>query len=140
MIEHFSIDPVIEIASDRNTARGTWFSPGLGSFGPAQFQNWVWGKYDCDYIRQNGSWKLWHLRWYLTFFCAYEKGWVHQQEPELDSASESTRPKPRMIGHGAPDKPSTRHRPYKPNEVNYLLPEPPEPYESWENEHVKFAG
>jgi hypothetical protein len=68
---HTTTTPIIEIAGDGKTAKGIWYSPGLGlsaringtnvSYGGTFF----WEKYGADFIKENGVWKIWHLQmWY----------------------------------------------------------------------------
>ena len=116
--ENHAVNPVIEVSKDGKTAKGVWFSPGIGTFASMNLQGWEWGKYDMDYVKEDGKWKIRHLRWYQTFETPFEKGWLYQQE----FGSMRTRGIP-------PDKETTRHMPYSPYRINYMLPEPPEPDE-----------
>jgi hypothetical protein len=119
--EHYALCPVIEVAKDGKTARGTWLAPGITCIGPQKVQAWTWGKYACDYIKEDGQWKIWHLHWYVTFEAPYEKGWLYQIN--MAEAYAGGGPDPRT-----PDKPTTYHKPFNPEGENYLIPEPPEPY------------
>lgn len=55
--------PLIEIASDRQTAKGIWYSAGsgvkVGVAGPITM--WNIGFYCCDFVLENEEWKLWHM-------------------------------------------------------------------------------
>jgi len=68
---HTNTTPVIEVAGDGMTAKGIWYSPGMGlssringtnvSYGGTFF----WEKYGADFIKENGVWKMWHCQmWY----------------------------------------------------------------------------
>jgi hypothetical protein len=68
---HTNTTPVIEIAGDGKTAKGIWYSPGIGlsahingsevSYGGTFF----WEKYGADFLKENGEWKIWHCQmWY----------------------------------------------------------------------------
>jgi hypothetical protein len=68
---HTNTTAVIEIAGDGKTAKGIWYSPGIGlsahingtdvSYGGTFF----WEKYGADFIKENGIWKIWHCQmWY----------------------------------------------------------------------------
>lgn len=67
-VMHTSTTPVIEVAGDGQTAKGVWYSPGLGML--ASFKDkkiavsgsMFWEKYACDFIVENGAWKIWHLQ------------------------------------------------------------------------------
>ena len=55
--------PVIEIARDRQTARGIWTCRNsyseLTTGGPAAYYEWGWVA--ADFLREGDAWKLWHL-------------------------------------------------------------------------------
>ncbi len=54
---------IIEIAEDGDTAKGFWYVVGMydeiGESGPLSY--WTFGMFGCDFIRENGQWKLWHV-------------------------------------------------------------------------------
>lgn len=56
-------DPVIEIAADRKTAKGIWYSHGslsdITPSGPVAF--WTWGVFAVDFVYEEEQWKIWHL-------------------------------------------------------------------------------
>jgi hypothetical protein len=120
LIEHYAICPVIEIAKDGKTARGTWLSPGINCVGPSKVQHWIWGKYACDYIKEDGKWKIWHLHWFPTFEAEFEKGWLYESKDAILSVQ--------GVELAPPDKPPTYLKLFDPEGKNYLVPEPPEPY------------
>jgi hypothetical protein len=107
--EHDAVSPVIEVAKDGKTAKALWFSPGVMASGPTKDQ---W------YVKENDKWKFWHFHFYLTFRTAFEEGWVRQP------VKGSIRNHPEF----KPDKPSTYYKPYAPDEINIMLPPPPDPY------------
>jgi hypothetical protein len=68
---HTNTTPIIEVAGDGKTAKGTWYSPGMGlsahingtevTYGGTFF----WEKYGADFMKENGEWKIWHCQmWY----------------------------------------------------------------------------
>lgn len=128
---HALSTPVVEIAQDCNTARGTWISPGLDTDvkdGKAA-SSWCWIKYGVDFIKEDGTWKLWHLSSYGLFHTDYYTSWGDSE------------PKPliRKLGF-APGSIETRSNfiPVERNDWTYaadripeLDPVPPLPYESW---------
>ncbi|ACM31326.1 nuclear transport factor 2 family protein [Agrobacterium rhizogenes] len=65
---HTSTTPVIEVAGDGETAKGVWYSPGLGL--ETKFKggkiglnaSMFWEKYAGDFINEDGVWKIWHLQ------------------------------------------------------------------------------
>jgi ketosteroid isomerase-like protein len=53
--------PLISVNGD--TAKGSWILYTMYSYqvtGQALF--WVQGLYDCEYIRENGQWKIWNVK------------------------------------------------------------------------------
>ena len=139
IIDHEATCPVIEVAKDGKTAKGTFLSPGIGANGLHNLQVVCYGIYVNDYIKENGKWKIWHLRWGETFSARLEKGWVHEQDADKkDMVSERTK---KELGegfatkHGKPNKPASKYlkdwKLYSPTEVNKVPFEPPEPYDTW---------
>lgn len=67
---HTITTPVVEIAEDRKTAKGIWYTPGIvGSYSSDGTNNtqWMWEKYGVDFVRENGKWKVWHMKVYTDF-------------------------------------------------------------------------
>jgi len=67
---HTITTPVVEIAEDRQTAKGIWYTPGIvGSYSSDGTNNsqWMWEKYGVDFVRENGKWKVWHMKVYTDF-------------------------------------------------------------------------
>ena len=67
---HTITTPVVEIAEDRETAKGIWYTPGIvGSYAADGTNNsqWMWEKYGVDFVRENGKWKVWHMKVYTDF-------------------------------------------------------------------------
>jgi hypothetical protein len=74
---HTITSGVVEIAEDRQTAKGVWYTPGGGgkaTNGKLDF-GWMWEKYGVDFIRENGVWKVWHMKVYTDWAMPiYESG------------------------------------------------------------------
>ena len=137
LVYHYVTCPVVEIAADGATAKLTCFAPGCDAMAPASMQDWIYGKYYVDLIRQtDGQWKVWHVRWFRTFETPVTVGWLKEQTAH-----------DKQYGHAklkdayaqrAEKQPST-YPPYwkypkhfDPTQPNYLLPEPPKAYTSWD--------
>jgi hypothetical protein len=131
MIEHDLTTGVIEVAGDGNTARAVWMSPGhettvnhnTGIANPG----WCWMKYACEFLKEDGIWRIWHLFTFLNFYAAYAKGWGAggNHPAEISMAN-----KPAGL---IPSGPSfMRHNPYSPTYTCQLLPAFPNPYETWD--------
>jgi len=117
---HMTVNPLIEINRDGTRAKGIWHSHGYASMGAggALKQFLCLGKYDMEYVKEDGKWKILTFIYRQTFMCPYEKGWV--DEPVAASIAGSPL--------NAPDKPTTYYMPYSRYRINVMQPPPPEPY------------
>jgi hypothetical protein len=103
--------PVIEVAGDCETARAVWLCPGLDGMTP------TWTKFGCDFKKQDGEWKIWHLHAYgLTTGLEIKESFT-----------------PRIKAENGADKPPTTSWEYS-GSSRYipLEPEPPKPYATWD--------
>ena len=124
MIHEMSTD-VIEVAADGKTARSIWISPGSETAPDAGKDKgaWCWGKYEVEFIKEDGQWKFWHMTLFPLFLTPYNRSWG---EPAL-----------KMVGNGEmPDMGDFCHPLEKPfwtygPDAIYPEDEPaiPEPYE-----------
>jgi hypothetical protein len=120
---HMTVNPVIEINQDRTKARGLWHSHGYCSLpegGPLKplKQFLCLGKYDMEYVKEDGGWKILTFAYRQALMCPYEQGWV--EEPVAASIAGSP--------DNIPDKPTTYYMPYSRYRINVMQPPPPEPY------------
>ena len=101
LICHAIGNPVIEVAEDGQTAKGFWIAIGHETipypkaptlegdgdpFGPRteppdkrgirKIIHWVWNKYGVDSIREDGQWRIWHLRTCELMRAPYHQDWV----------------------------------------------------------------
>jgi hypothetical protein len=67
-VMHTQETPVIEVAGDGKTAKGIWYSIGIGVRANVKSDStytkstsWMWEKYAVDFIKEDGKWKIWHL-------------------------------------------------------------------------------
>ncbi|MFC1908395.1 nuclear transport factor 2 family protein [Chloroflexota bacterium] len=127
LVEHDLTTPVIEVAGDGKTAKGLWLSPGLLTARDDETDElnafWDWTKYEVDFVKEDGKWKVWHFHVYLTFCTPYDEGWVKSMVKVKSS--------PEIPDELKPDKPTTYHKPYNPSGLAELVPAPPEPYETY---------
>jgi SnoaL-like domain len=127
---HTLTTPVIEVAEDGQTAKATWIAPGhetmsfsAGEEGaPEAF--WAWCKYGCDFVLEDGQWKIWHLHVYGIFLSPYGRSWVEEPDDMVDA--------PRMLDSHQPDRPPTTHWQYAPDRVYINEPAPPAPFASFD--------
>jgi hypothetical protein len=123
--------PVIEVAGDGKTARGAWSAPGFETHFDERTGkpkgSWSWNKYACDFIKEDGKWKIWHLFCFLTFNADYDKCWTETadipEEVRINCEKTRTADLP---------NPYPRYTPYKPNTRRELLPAYPKPYETFD--------
>jgi hypothetical protein len=118
---HMTLNPLVEINKARTKARGIWHSHGYASMGrEGNLQQFLClGKYDMEYVKEDGAWKILKFAYRIAFMCPYEKGWV--DEPIVASIAASPANKP--------DKPTTQFIPYSKHRVNMFEPLPPKPYD-----------
>lgn len=124
---HHLTSPMIVVADDLQTARGLWFSPGCESFGgQGQLGDplplWAWGKYNVDFIRVNGEWKVWHTHFYKDFITPFNTSWVDTPEDFRDPEA------------GAP---GAQKNVYDPKGVFQCIPAPPQPYATWTDDRMR---
>jgi hypothetical protein len=123
---------VIQVAKDRKTAKGIFFSPGHETWVRAdgKIATWVWGKYGNDFIKEDGEWKIWHLHWYTAFRTDYYKSW--QEEFKLPFVEKIGSMKDKI----PPQRPTTYHKPYSIDFIMDVMPDYPEPFDTWDGKSV----
>jgi hypothetical protein len=85
---HALSTPVVAVAADGQTARAAWISQGIttevvNSKGSAR---WCWIKYGCDFIKEDGEWKFWHVTSYGLFHTDYYTSWADAEPRPLKKA------------------------------------------------------
>jgi hypothetical protein len=75
---HMLATPVIVVAGDGQTAQAVWQS--FGNVSGSNMAQWTEEKYSMDFIKEDGKWKIWHLRTYVEFYTNVdsEKLWATQ--------------------------------------------------------------
>ena len=76
---HYVMNPQIEVNGDRASGRWYLLEPcTMLSEGGAQA---VWGsaRYEEEYVRHNGEWKIHQLRLIPNFWTPFDQGWVKQR-------------------------------------------------------------
>ncbi|MBV9996870.1 MAG: nuclear transport factor 2 family protein [Caulobacteraceae bacterium] len=68
---HIVMNPKIEVDGDK--AKGSWagFIPLIS---PDKEALWICGRYECDFARKDGAWKIAVLRFFTAFQTPYEEG------------------------------------------------------------------
>ena len=135
MFEHHLTTYAIQVAKDRKTAKTIFWSPGHESWvsGDKKEATWCWGRYGIDFIKEDGEWKIWHLKWYTGFRQDFYTSW---QEPTTvpygEEDMEETGLGKEKFAESAPDKPTTYDNPYTVDCVLEVMPPYPEPYDTWD--------
>lgn len=126
MIHEMGTD-VIEVAADGKTAKGIWISPGTETApSPGKEKgSWCWGKYEVEFIKEDGEWKFWHMTLFPLFLTPYNRSWG---EPALDMVGSKEMPGMGEFCHPL-DKPMWTYGP----DAVYPEDEPaiPRPYASY---------
>jgi hypothetical protein len=68
---HIAMNPKIEVEGDK--ARGAW-SGLVPLVAPSGEALWVGGRYECDFVRRNGAWKIAKMQFHTAFQTPYEDG------------------------------------------------------------------
>jgi hypothetical protein len=126
MFIHPLASPYIEVAGDLKTAKGVWLSIGIesaadkeGKLTPA----WGWGAYGVDFVKEDGQWKIWHFHIYRIFRAPYKESWT-----AWNADAEEGMPADVMKA----DRPGKDDYPYRPNKPFIFKPDPPTPYETFD--------
>ena len=128
-ILHTLTTPVIQVAGDRQTAKGVWLSPGhiTAPVGGRLQAFWHWDRYAIDFAREGGAWKIWHLWVGKDFTTPYEKSWVETALDRSPALQLDTVP-----GFPKPNAPSLKsYDGYSPFKVAQFVPIPPVPYRTF---------
>lgn len=119
--------PLISVAFDAETAQGMWTCAGcytdFSASGPRS--HWMWGYYCVDFIREHGSWKLWHLR------CLTDLDTVAGQDWTVPPVAQPARPEFEVLANvtvPAPNVPCTLMERYHLKRQPVTLPPLPHPY------------
>jgi hypothetical protein len=118
---HMTVNPILEFNKKRTRAKGLWHSHGSATLrlGGQLTAFWCLGKYDMEYVKEDGKWKFLKFAYRLTYMSPYEKGWIEEPQGASITAGHIEFP---------PDKPSTYHMPYSRYRINIFQPPPPEPF------------
>ena len=74
--QHQVLNPVIKIDGDRAT--GIWYFFGPFTFYKNNQAKWLAARYQDDYVKLNGEWKIQHLRAQVRMSTDYETSWAKQ--------------------------------------------------------------
>jgi hypothetical protein len=72
--QHNVMNPNIEV--DGNRAKGTWYFLGPFTMRKGNRAMWLAARYEDDYVKIDGEWKIQHLRAIGRMSAPYETGWA----------------------------------------------------------------
>jgi hypothetical protein len=129
LFTHPITTPVIEVAGDGKTGKGVWISPGYETGkdkAGKPFACWCYIKYGCDFVKEDGVWKMWHYHVYRVFMTPWNVPFTEEWEKNVRDKEHIP------IGtEKEPDHPTTYDHPYSVDTERELVPRPPEPYETF---------
>ena len=131
---------IIEVAADGQTAKAAFFSDGHETYiegrvpgfydpsvEPVPHAEWCWGAYAVDFIRDNGEWKIWHMRLYPISKSEYGESWVDAAQPTPDDYTFTSGDRSSRMWHYSPDEVYPENQPAI-----------PWPYEKFEDVGITF--
>ena len=126
-----SIDSeVLEVAGDCRTARAAWVSMGTVTSASAGEAKWCWGRYGVDFILEDSTWKIWHMVLYPVYLNRYEVCWCDEKPLSLDD-----------FPFTDVDRTGALAYVWSPETVTPGdQPEPPLPYETWDDSMSCIRG
>lgn len=124
---HMLTTPVIEVAGDGQTARAVYMSFGSvsGILAGKSAAQWTQERYGIDFIKENGRWKIWHLRTFVDFYVDTDKRWL---DPASNGAAVETRklegrnPDGTPLSAGVKEEPGVTFNSAKPDEKRNFYP------------------
>jgi hypothetical protein len=79
LMNYLQLQPVVHITQDGKTAQGRWrFIAEIGEWQKSQF--WGAGRYENEYVKQNGIWKIKTLKAQFSIHTPYADGWGKTNE------------------------------------------------------------
>jgi hypothetical protein len=139
-VMHTSTTPVIEIAGDGKTAKGVWYSPGVGLMGHTLkgkigiTGSIFYEKYAGDFVKENGIWKIWHLQMAYDFVPGLPQSMIDAITKELGELGTVLPDGFREAGERGKDLPPGFTKPvyaypdFTPRRPGIIYPQLPDPY------------
>lgn len=134
---HTQTTPIIEIAGDGKTAKGTWYSPGIGlmptikdgkvTVGGTMF----WEKYGVDFAKEDGKWKIWHMQMFYDYTPQLDGKWTEvagegaaakMAKGQVQVGEQQTALRPGTVAN------PYSYEPWSPTRIPAIVPKFPEPY------------
>lgn len=137
---HEMVTPIIEVAGDCQTAKvmisTVGCETGMDDDG-GLLSLWSFARYRFDFAKEDGQWKIWHQKFYITFLTPFKgEGWTEEPyypvyENPVKFGKMTKSPK-EFVTYFA----SKEQKPYSNTSADFdlhnLIPKPPKPYETWD--------
>ncbi len=161
LLVHYLASPLIEVARDGKTAKGTWIMAGVESGlsdpkvaeqaprsffesepveGRKVWAHWVICRYALDFLRQDGEWRIWHFRCVEICRAPFGRNWIaFGSQMQADQAIRRFHNDLAFFGEdGRPvfmppvdGPPKSTAQPYRTDRSAELEPPLPEPYHTF---------
>lgn len=143
---HEMVTPCIQVAGDGQTAKTVMATigceTGLGDDGKHN-SLWSFARYRFDFAKEDGKWKIWHQRLYITFLTPFDgKGWSDVPYYDIYAnliksglfANEEGNDPDRYVSYKLPENEGGRKFSKTTMDCDILQYRPgtPEPYETWD--------
>jgi hypothetical protein len=128
---HPMTTPIIVVAGDCKTAKGVWISPGIEARTDKDGVSrgiWLTVKYAVDFKKVGEEWKILHMRVNAVYLVGIGNDFVGQKPGETGPGIVRSKD-PKYI----PDLKYAGQPMYDATTVQVLDPEPPKPYETWDD-------
>lgn len=116
--------PLVEVALDGQTAKGLWYIMGetteVYSSGPKAA--WNFGRCGVDFVKEDGQWKIWHMRVCTDFETPVGGNWTRDAMFEHEG-----------VEIPAPTETGSYYASWNPDRVAMVDPPMPEPYDTFAN-------
>ena len=123
--------PVIAVAADGETAKGMWTCFGCYTafdpvYGPQS--HWNWSVYAVDFVKEDGAWRIWHMRYLTEIDTLCGSDWTKpikpaKERPEFGLLKDAALPRPNV--------PEMLHEPWSVKRTRAELPTLPRPYRTF---------
>ena len=138
LVIRFYTSPYIVVADDCKTAQGVWYSFGIScevdkQAHPVPFMQW--GREMCDFVLEGDTWRFLHFRLSADIDYLLDSNFV------LGEGLDNGIPRTIKVDKPEPDtqlEPFPMDEVYSPFRVANYSPEPPFPFETWDNRSSWF--
>lgn len=98
LFDQMQLQPIVHVAPDGQSAKARWrLFAQEARYG--EFAEWGVGWYENDYVKEDGVWKIAHLRLFERVYAPYEEGWGKAALPRPSYASDLSPDRPSAIAH-----------------------------------------